>query len=89
MVYLKECERRFAVFEIIWRACAILSRSLLNRRPRRRRGPVDASADAWIPGTATKDGSGTVGADGDALPEQATAKQNLLQQQLDGLNQLD
>ena len=40
-------------------------------------------------GTATGDGSGTLGADGDAPPEQGTAEQQLKQKQLDRLNQLD
>ena len=51
-VYLEEREPHLSVCEFSWGACAILSRALLNRRPRRRRGPVAASADAGTPGTA-------------------------------------
>ena len=89
MVYLEKREPCLAACEFSWRACAILSRALLNRRPRRQRGPVAASDDAGTPGTETEDGSGTVGADRDAPPEQGTAEQQLAPQQLDRLNELD
>jgi len=49
VVYLEEREPRLAICEFSWGACAILSRALLNRRLRRPRGPVAASADAGTP----------------------------------------
>jgi len=89
VVYLEEREARLAVCEFSWGACAILSRALQNRRPRRRRGRVTARADTGAPSTTKGDGSGTAGADGDAPPAQATAEQQLAQQQLDRLNELE
>ena len=89
VVYQEEREPRLAVCEFSWGACAILSRALQNRRPRRRRGRVATGADAGAPGTAAGDGSGAERADGEAPPAQATAEQQVAQKQLDVLNQLE
>jgi len=73
-----------------WGACALLSRTLSDHRPRQpRRRRVVAVADAGAASTATADGTGTNAGDGDAPPAQATEEQQLAQQQLKFLNQLE
>jgi len=88
VAFLEEREPRMAVRESGWGACSLLSRSLQNRRPTRRRrdAPAVATREA---STAAGDGDGTDTGDGDVSPALGTEEQRLAQQRLNFLNQLE
>lgn len=104
VLFLEEREPRLGVCESGWGACALLSRALSYRRPRKpraqRRQRAAASPDAAVASTPAGDGGGGSGdvvpaagdgggTDGDVVPAAGTEEQQLAQQQLDFLNQLE
>lgn len=96
VIYLEEREPRLAVCGFSWGACALLSRGLMHRRPRRprrvrARARDGAASTAAVNGGRTEagGGSGTTEGDSEVPPADVTEEQRLAQEQLDFLNQLE
>jgi len=90
VAYLEEREPRLAVCVSRWGGCALLSRGLQHRRPRRRETVAVAAAGAVSPeggdggGDGVGESEGTGAGDGEDHPVQATEEQR----QEDFLSQL-
>jgi len=90
VAYLEEREPRLAVCVSSWGACALLSRGLQHRRPRRRGTVAVAASGAVSPeggdagGDGVGDSEGSGARDGQDHPVHATEEQR----QVDFLNQL-
>ena len=81
--FIEEREPRLSVCESGSGACALLSRALDNRRPRKRQGGVAPAAGAVQAAAAVGAGDGAGTGGGGALPSRGTAEEQLVQMQRD------
>jgi len=87
--FIEKREPRLSVCESGLGACALLSRAVDNRRPRKRRGGVAPAAGAVQAAAAVGAGDGAGTGGGGALPARGTGEEQLVQMQRDYFSRLD
>jgi len=90
VIYLEDCVPRLAACDAGWGSCALLSRNLRHRWPRKAGARTVTASTPVVPAAAASaDAAASSTASNCDASAQATREQTLAQQQLDLLRQLD